>query len=452
MTKIQFSDVTPPEKRSIRNIPVPENRRRKITPQIIKPGEKIPEENENILENKGDAYEYYYPKSHEETDQYGSIKKSSRKKWVIGSVIIIIIMAIFVVSMMTVFSSATVRIIPKNQKVIVDMEITTSSKDLEGAVRHEIIKLSKSKTAPVLATGEEDTEIKASGKIIIYNNYSSASQRLIIRTRFESPEGLIYRIPESIVVPGKKGDLPGSIEIEVFADEAGEKYNIDKVDFTIPGFKNDPSRYEGFYARSITPITGGFIGKRKTITEADREAALKNVEDGVQIELQKELASKVPDGLSLLPSSIIYESKELPPKEDGSSVIVGKEITAYAMMFDTKDLSSKIVDSYISESEDWQNIEAEVNDFSALNIFQIPEDFETDKEFDLKLNGEVNVVAKINKDLINQRLLGISKDNITDLMNEFEGISSITSAVRPIWKNSFPKDSFKIHVKIDSEE
>ena len=52
-------------------------------------------------------------------------------------------------------------------------------------------------------SGEPKAKLKSSGKIIVYNNFSSEPQRLIIRTRFESPEGLVYRIPESIVVPGK---------------------------------------------------------------------------------------------------------------------------------------------------------------------------------------------------------------------------------------------------------
>ena len=74
-------------------------------------------------------------------------------------------------------------------------------------------------------TGEEAVEVKASGKIMVYNNFSSEPQRLIIRTRFETKEGLIYRIPESIVVPGKTvkmgWETPGSKEIGVFADEPG---------------------------------------------------------------------------------------------------------------------------------------------------------------------------------------------------------------------------------------
>ena len=107
---------------------------------------------------------------------------------------------------------------------------------------------------------------------------SSDPQRLITRTRFQSPEGLIYRIAESAVVPGKTTkngvDTPGSIEVTVFADEAGDKYNIKKTDFTIPGFKSDASRFKNIYARSSTDMTGGFVGKMKTILPADKATAI----------------------------------------------------------------------------------------------------------------------------------------------------------------------------------
>src|SRR5690242_1986960 len=74
MAKVQFSDVTPPEKRSIRDIPIPTGGKRK-TPIVIKPGVPKPNlqsENEvrsqqpvsNLIDVDKDSgpYEYYYPK------------------------------------------------------------------------------------------------------------------------------------------------------------------------------------------------------------------------------------------------------------------------------------------------------------------------------------------------------------------------------------------------------
>jgi len=461
MPRVQFSDVTPPERRSIRDVPIPNSGKRK-TPLIVKPEKEPASKDEppssfsqkisEMTEKRGSGpYEYYYPKNKTGAEQYDSVLNKSRKKqWIFGTIAAVLI-AVFVVSMMTIFASATINIVPKSQAIKVNMKITATSEAAEEAVGYEVIKLSKSKTLSVPATGEEAVEIKASGKIVIYNNFSAEPQRLIVRTRFEAKEGLIYRIPESAVVPGKSVksgiETPGSLEVEVFADEPGEKYNIKKSDFTVPGFKKDADRYKNFYARSATEMTGGFIGKRKTILPADKQVALQSIDSEAEANLKKDLESKVPAGLTLLPGSILYKSKELPQKEEASAVVVGKEVTAYAIMLNTQNLSDEIVKQYISELPDWNGIKSEVKYFPLLNVTEKPNDLRTGEKINLQVNGQVRVWAKIDTDIIGQKLLGAPKKDVLKLMDEFAGISSITAAVRPIWKQSFPKNPLKIHVQ-----
>lgn len=462
MPRVQFSDVTPPDnRRSIRNIPIPNSGKRKV-PIVIRPETPPAPKTESvdfesrmseITEKKESGpYEYYYPKDKKEPPQYvpGS-GKSKKKQWIFGTATAIVI-AIFIFSMMTVFASATIDIVPKSQEIDVNMEITAASEVATSSVKYEVIKLSNSKTVSVPATGEEAAEVKASGKIVIYNNFSSDPQRLIIRTRFETPDGLIYRIPESVVVPGKTikdgKEVPGSLETTVFADEAGEKYNIKKTDFTIPGFKNDATRFKTIYARSSTEMTGGFVGKRKTVLPADRAAALQSIDSEIQANLKKDLESKIPAELTLLSDSIIYKSTELPQKEDGSSVTLGKEVTAYAIMLNKQDLSAKITAEYISKLPEWENIKPIINDFSPLKMAGAPTNLETGEKINLQITGKTLVWAEIDTNVINQRLLGAPKGEAANLMNEFAGISSITAAVRPIWKQSFPNNPSKIYVRV----
>jgi hypothetical protein len=403
------------------------------------------------------AYEYYYPKAKKEPPQYvPGFDKGRKKQWIFGTIIAILI-AIFVVSMMTVFASATINIAPKNQNIEVDTKIAgIVGEATENTVRYEVIKLSDSKTVSVPATGEEAVELKASGKIVIYNNFSTEPQRLITRTRFETPEGLIYRISESVVIPGKTikngVETPGSIETTVFADEAGDKYNIKKSDFTIPGFKSDANRFKNFYARSSTDITGGFVGKQKTVLPADRQTALQSIDSETEINLKKDLESKVPEGLALLSGSVIYKSTELPQKEDGSSVILGKEITAYAIMLNKQDLSNIIINEYIASSSDWNNIKSVVKDFSLLKVVNVPDNLETSDKINLQINGSVKVLADIDTNIISQRLLGAPKGDAAKLIDEFAGISSVTAIIRPIWKQSFPKNPSKIYVQTVASE
>jgi hypothetical protein len=465
MPRIQFSDVTPPERRSIRDIPIPRGGRRKTSATVKiekEEAQKVdavyssPSE-ENNFSKKDISYSVNYSEreENEEIENPHKHRKSKKKTFIFGSISVIAVV-VFIVSMMTVFASATIYITPKSETVSVDTKIPCVKEVESDSVRYEIIKLAKSKSVSVQAAGEKAVEIKASGKIRIFNNFSTEPQRLIVRTRFESPEGLVYRIPESVIVPGKTvkngTETPGSIEVEIFADEAGEKYNIKKSDFTIPGFKTDANRYKNFYARATTEMTGGFIGNMKTVTDTDKNTALQSINSEIEAELKKELSSKIPEGLTLLPGAITYESKELAPKEDGSSVSIGKEITAYAMMLNSEDLSKRIVAEYVSNLMSWEDIKPEIKDFSGLEVSDIPKDLENAGKIDLQITGTTKVWAKIDTNAINQRLLGAPKKDAAKLMDEFAGISGITSTIRPIWKQTFPKDSFKIYVRTASAE
>src|SRR3989344_6529655 len=210
-----------------------------------------------------------------EADQTGSAGKSweFRKqvggrggKWplVVG---IGVAVAVLGIGLSVFFSGATVFATPRQEAVTVNGTFTAVKESKPGELQYETMTLSKETSLSVSATGEKHVERKASGNIVIYNNYNSESQRLIKNTRFETPEGLIYRVDKSVTVPGRKSEggvaAPGSMEITVYADQPGSSYNIGLTDFTIPGLKGDP-RYEKFYARSKTPMTGGVSGVVKT--------------------------------------------------------------------------------------------------------------------------------------------------------------------------------------------
>lgn len=448
MHRVQFNDVTPPGKRSIRNIPIPKTgKRRSVSDLKYQKEENSEAEAPTTPPNTPKANEFYYPTKNDELDRP---KRSKKPKiiFIMVATILIVGLAGFV---MTIFASASVNVTPKSQEVEVDVEIPVAMESVSGGVRYEVVKSTKSKTVTVAAAGEEAAELRASGKIVIYNDFSTEPQRLVTRTRFESPEGLIYRIQEGVVVPGKQvgggSETPGSVEVEVFADEAGEKYNIKKTDFTIPGFKNDTARYSKFYARSLTDMTGGFVGNRKTVSSDQKEAAFRTMDEELKIELEKDLKTKIPEGLVLLPQGVLYESRELAPKESSSAVEIGKEMTAYALMLSAKELSDAITGKYIAQSEEWQNIKPTVLDFSLLNVESLPSGVQSGENMTLHLVGRAKIVADIDKNAIKQQLLGAPRESTAGLVDETNGISKITTVIRPAWKTSFPSNPLRIYVE-----
>ena len=248
------------------------------------------------------------------------------------------------------FSTATVIIVPKIARVTLNDSYLVRKDALPSELQFEVMTLRKKASKQLEATETENSKIKASGKIIVYNNFSAAPQRLIINTRFESGKGLIYKIPESIVVPGFKSvggnRIPGSVETKVFADEPGNKYNMKvsdlKGDFKIPGFKGD-KRYDYFYARLKTDIAGGTSGLIKKVPAKILDDARSELRANIKSELIKEAYATKPQSSVLFADASYIDYLSLPDSSPSADKVEISESAAfYGIIFDEDKLSSYV--------------------------------------------------------------------------------------------------------------
>jgi hypothetical protein len=143
-------------------------------------------------------------------------RKPLNPKLAIWSIALICIVALFF-GVSIIFSSATVVVSPKIEKVTFADEVYMAklASKTEDNLIFETINTTKIQSETIEAGEEQEVNQKASGKIIVYNNFNTSDQRLINNTRFESTDGRIYRINSSVVVPGIKKvagkSVPGSL-------------------------------------------------------------------------------------------------------------------------------------------------------------------------------------------------------------------------------------------------
>jgi len=101
---------------------------------------------------------------------------------------------------------------------------------------------------------------KATGKVLIYNEYGPDAQQLVATTRFQSDDGKIFRLSKGVTVPGitkQNGqNVPGVVEADIVADAAGNAYDIGPTNFSIPGFSGGPKAGK-IYAKSKVSMSGG---------------------------------------------------------------------------------------------------------------------------------------------------------------------------------------------------
>lgn len=376
-------------------------------------------------------------------------------KWLYagGGIIIAVLIIAFLFSVM--FGGAEVTVHPKTQTLTVNGDFTAVRENpAKGDLSYNVMTLESMQTKDLPATGTEHAEEKASGQIIIYNNYNTLPQRLIRNTRFETPDGLIYRIDKSVVVPGETKangtTTPGSVEVTVYADQAGDKYNIGLVDFTIPGFKGAP-QYDGFYARSKTPMTGGFVGDRNTVDDT----ALANARDAMHTALKKELMGKVssqrPDGfISFDPATYVVFTSD-PLKDSGNQVEVTEKATLYGVLFDEHALANYLAAHTLSG---FDGSDVKFTDISKLVL--APDSTSTNGEgpqpwvdptFSFHMSGSAPIVWQFDENKLKHDLSGRNKEAIHTILSGYPGIDKAEVVIRPFWKSTFPTDPKEITIK-----
>lgn len=375
--------------------------------------------------------------------------RTSWLPWAIGSLVLVAALGLI----LNFFSGATISLIPKSDSMPIDQKLTALKSPANGELPFAVMKVEESASSEVPATGTKTVTTKASGKIIIYNE-QTVSQRLIKNTRFESPTGKIYRINESVTIPKKTGTKIGSLEVTVYADEAGADYNTPPVDYTVPGLKNTPQATK-VYARGKGSITGGASGTIKTVEDQD----LKQAQNDLRVALETKLRSKARSNLS--PSQIAFDqgivvdlkepalSNEKATGED-RAVVTGSG-AIYVVVFDRKQLTAAIAKASVPT---YAGEEIVLNNLDRLT-FAMPtvtgDTLWNAEALEFTISGTPELRWVINEDAIKNELLGLPKADFNAKMTQYSTIERAKASLRPFWKQHFPSDPAKISIKIVDE-
>ncbi len=376
---------------------------------------------------------------------------SSYLIWIFSAISVIALFFVF----SYVFSSAVISITPKSEKVSLNNTWPIISDTSADGLHFQVITIKKSLSKNLATDGDEYVERKSVGKAIVYNNYSAQSQRLINNTRLESLDGLIYRIRDSVEIPGSKivngVKTPGSAEIDIIADSAGDKYNMKlsdfKGDFKIPGFKGS-QKYDDFYGRLSTDVTGGFIGKVKKVSEDKIITGREELKKALADELMKNLYSSLPEKNIIFKDNYFIQYNELPDESSGNDLKIGEEGVINGIAFDKNELAKFIANQKI-KSFDGSNVELLLAGLSATIVGNTNRPW-LENSLKVTITGDSVIVWKYEKSLILKRIAGKNKSAIASVLKEnSSSIVSMTGKVSPLWFSKFPREAKKYTV-IDS--
>ena len=427
-----MQDIIPPRK-SIRDIPLPEDRQRRVA-EIEKEVRK-----ERVKDSEP-------PKgSSSESNNYPTRK--SRKGWWIFLLALIIggLAAFFLF-----YSKASLAIVTKSQQIQINLQATSTKDGIEGTVPYSIVTLQRDGSVELNGTlSTKQVERKASGIITIYNNYSSSTQQLVATTRFQTPDRLVYRIDKDISVPGQSVQngqtVPGSIDATVYADQPGPKYNIGKVDFTIPGFQGT-SKYATFSAKSKTDMTGGFIGNENVISDSELKSKGGELNVSINQALVEQAQNETPDTFVFFPTSLAIQYATSTEVKEGKTYLTVKAV-AIAPIFSKKiltDFVNRSNNTNYSSLEGWEQLEANIGNTKGLPTGDFP-------SLSLSLQGNLHTGQEINIGELQRNLAGKSKSDLNKILSEYPSVVSANATVSPFWKTHFPSNAKRINITITDE-
>ncbi len=306
------------------------------------------------------------------------------------------------------------------------------------------------------ATDTKFVEEKTHGKITVYNDYSTKSQRLIKNTRFETPDGKIYRVRNSFTVPGNtkssSGDtVPGSIEITVYADNPGEEYNKNSATFSIPGLKDD-DRYDSFWAESNTALSGGFSGNRAVVSDSNLANKREELRIKLHEQIKSNLQSKITEAQVVFDGSMFieYESVEK-PDASGDNVIITEKATVQTLVFDSTDFAQELANaSNISLYEGEKTITNQ-DDISFSIIQKDNIDPLQDELIQFTVSGDVDLQWTIDIDSLKNDLSGKPSSALDTTLSGYHGVKDAYVTIRPFWRDDFPTNTDNIEINVETQ-
>lgn len=368
-----------------------------------------------------------------------------KRSFPIGTAIVAVLVIALSIGALFAFSGAEVTVTAtENQTAVAGEFLATGS---TGDLPFEILTVEKLASVSVESEGTETVNQSAQGTITIENKQDVA-QQLIKNTRFETPDGLIFRIRDSVTVPAARGGTPGTLDTTVYADATGESYNVGPTTFTLPGLAGGAT-FTQVTARSSEAMKGGFAGPRPSVRAATRDAKSTEIRAKLESEIDAAIAEAIPEGYILVPggSRVSYESQpdqaaagnsvELSEKAIASIVVFPKEALARAIAY-------QVVGSYNGQP-------ITIESASGLTLTPVGDlPVPGTEEFAFSLAGNTTILWQVDPAKIASAVAGKSSDAAEAVLAGYPEVERAALVLRPFWNRSFPADPAKIKVTVEN--
>ena len=349
------------------------------------------------------------------------------------------------------FSGADISLTPKIEDLIINESLSANKDSNSSPISFDLVVISGEESQKVEVKEKTSLEVKARGRILFFNAFSTSPQMLSIDTRLEGSNGKIYKTEKKVVVPGlSKDGKPGSIEVGIYGAVAGEEYNSKPLDFKILGFKGTP-KYSKIYARSKGDITGGTKGNFYSIPVAEKEKALSDLKESLRIKLLKKASEQIPKGFVLFDDAVFLNTNNemVTSFSKESSVPISLKGTLYGFLFDEKKLTKKIVEDTIKDYDGSDVYIANIKNLSFSLVNKENISFSDVKNINFTLKGDGKMVWNFDANKFAGELLDQKKKDFNLILSKYPNVVSANLVLKPFWRMSFPSKLKDIRILVN---
>ena len=381
--------------------------------------------------------------------------KPGRRRGKKGRIIFMVlaVLAVFILASIF-FAKMEVALTPKTASWQIEKTLILKRSGGEASPAFRTLALPDARSGSFNATEKRTEDAKAGGIAVIFNK-SKDAQVLIASTRLEAPNGNIYRIPKTIVVPAAKSEsgglVPGSKEVAVLADKPGSAYNLGLADFTLPGLKDSP-KYELIFGRSKTEMSGGSEGAQTVIGKNDRNAALASLAEEAKKEAVSLILKKIPQEEFLLQESIEYAVlKEGSVPAAGAiadNFIFNTEGEIRAATISRSELETALLEGS-PQLASFGGATVRIKNLENLDIKLINYKFDA-PSFTVQVSGVAEAEAMLDQTAVKNKIIEKGISSASELLSEYPYISRAEISFKPFWIGLFykkpPQDPSRIDI------
>lgn len=341
-----------------------------------------------------------------------------------------------------VFARAEVVVMSNQEEVTANFIVDVARKPVDSEVKGDVFEATETLTQTFPSASLVTVDTHAEGKVKITSTLFRA-QTLIATTRLLTPDGVLFRIKKTVVVPAN-----GSVEVEAFADESGPTGDVGMATFTIPGLNPDTRRF--FKVETVGPMLGAKKEVRM-VTKQDVDAAGEVLTEKLTATLTEALRSKAKDAGAPVDGELITIEKtaqvaDVPVGSEAPEFAVTVTARATGAFYDRAAFDARVKTSLV------ERIPVD-RDLALVDEASVTREIE---KKDL-VAGRVNLhVAAKGKSVLSAKSAALDPAKLTNITTEsakqylerIDGVSSASVRARPFWTHRMPNVASHITIEV----